>query len=65
MLNRNLLIIGIILIVCRCSNTSVPLEVHNKTTKKITNLEEDGDKLEAEGKEKLDDLINTLNQSIN
>ena len=65
MQNKSLFLVAIILIVSGCANTSVPMEVHNKTTKKISNLEEDGNKLEKEGKEKLDELSNTLNQSIN
>lgn len=65
MLNKSILIITTILIVGGCANTSVPIEVHNKTTKKISYLEEEGDKLEEEGQEKLYELSTTLNQSIN
>jgi len=65
MQSRSLIILGMVLIFHGCSSTSVPMEIHNDTTKKISNLEEEGDVLEREGKKKLDDLIGTLNQPIN
>lgn len=48
-----------------CTGTNLPESEHAKTTKMIMNLENEGDRLEIEGKEKLHDLVGTLNQTIN
>lgn len=65
MQNKNLILVGLFLLVQGCASTSIPEGEHIKTTKKITNLEQRGNVLEEEGKELLDDLSKTLNQSIN
>jgi hypothetical protein len=62
---KNLIVLGLLIGMVGCATTSLPKENHIKTTKKITLLEEEGYRLEAEGKEKLQDLIETLNSSIN
>lgn len=65
MQNKNVILVGIFLIVQGCASTSIPQKEHVETTKKITNLEQRGDILEIEGARLLDDLSDTLNQSIN